>query len=242
MTTTWAQPRAVFFDAYGTLVAQHPSYEAVVERALRSIAPELLPLDGHALDRHIEASIVAHRGSGRLVHYPAGAAQAFWRATYRQFLADHLPAERAAQAADALLAAFTDLGSWALYPDVPPVLTALRAAGLTLGLLSNWEDWLTDLLIALEIGDTFDHVLVSGILGLEKPDPAIFQRALALAGIAPAEMVYVGDSLHHDIEPCLALGIRAVHIDRHDRRPETAGHERITDMRQLPSLLGLTAG
>src|SRR3712207_715611 len=139
MTDRWAPPRAVFFDAYGTLVAQHPSFEEIAARALRPIAPEVLPLDGREVDRHIERRIVAHRQSGRLVHYPADAADAFWRATYRELLAERLPAERAAQAADALLAAVTDLSAWALYPDAPPVLAAIRAAGLTLGILSNWE-------------------------------------------------------------------------------------------------------
>ncbi len=241
MTDRWAPPRAVFFDAYGTLVAQHPSFEEIAARALRPIAPEVLPLDGREVDRHIERCIIAHRQSGRLVHYPAAAADAFWRATYRELLAERLPAERAAQAADALLAAVTDLSAWALYPDAPPALAAIRAAGLTLGILSNWEDWLDDLLIALNLGDTFDHVLVSGTLGLEKPDPAIFHHALTLAGVAPAELVYVGDSFHHDIEPCLALGIRAVLIDRHQRRPDAAGYERVTDLRDLPALLGLSA-
>jgi putative hydrolase of the HAD superfamily len=239
MNQSTARPRAIFFDAGGTLIAQHPSPEAITERALATVAPELLPLDGRALDRHIEARILAHRAGGRLVHFPAPSARAFWTETYRSFLADRLPPDRATQAAEALLAAFTDLGAWALYPDAPAALVALRESGLTLGLLSNWEDWLDELLAALELRDAFRHVLVSGVLGMEKPDPAIFRHALAVTGLTPAELVYVGDSPHHDVDPCLTLGIQPVLIDRHDRHPDVPGCIRIGDLRDLPAALGV---
>ena len=183
--------------------------------------------------------MLGQRRAGRLVHYPATAARAFWQATYVEFLSDQLPPARAALVADRLLASFTELSTWALFPDVPPVLAMLRAAGLMLGILSNWEDWLDDLLAALQLRDHFKHILVSGVLGLEKPDPAIFQHALRVAGVAPAELVYVGDSVHHDIEPCLALGIRAILIDRADRHRAVGADHRLTDLRALPGLLGL---
>jgi putative hydrolase of the HAD superfamily len=232
-------PRAIFFDAAGTLVHAHPSPEAIVAGVVERLAPELPPLDMRALAAHIETSMIERRRAGRLVHYPAAAAREFWRGAYLTFLADHLPPQRAAEVAEALLAAFTDVRAWRLFPDVAPTLAALRPTGLTLGLLSNWEDWLGDLLTALNLRAAFAHVLVSGELGLEKPDPAIFHRTLEVAGVAPAECVYVGDSLHHDIEPCLALGIRAVLIDRAGRHPDGPGYVRLADLRMLAGVLGL---
>jgi putative hydrolase of the HAD superfamily len=235
------EPRAVFFDAAGTLVHAHPSPEAVVAGVVERLAPELPPLDTRALAAHIEAGMIARRSAGHLVHYPAAAAREFWRGAYLTFLGDALPPERAAIVADGLLAAFTDVRAWALFPDAAPALAALRPTGVTLGLLSNWEDWLGDLLTALDLRSTFDHVLVSGELGLEKPDPAIFRRALEMAGVAPGELVYVGDSLHHDIEPCLALGIRAVLIDRAGRHPDDPGYTRLADLRLLAGALGVAS-
>jgi putative hydrolase of the HAD superfamily len=235
------RPQAVFFDAAGTLVYPHPSSSAVVEAVLYRTAPTALPLDGAALAAHIEAAMQARRRAGRLVHYPAAAARDFWRDAYLTFFAAGAAAADAAAIADALLVAFTDLTTWRLYADVRPALAALRPQVPTLGLLSNWEDWLPDLVDALEVRHTLDHVLVSGVIGLEKPDPAIFQRALDLAGVAPDAFVYVGDSVHHDIEPCLALGIRAVLIDRDGRHESSPTGTRITDMRQLPAALGLAS-
>jgi HAD superfamily hydrolase (TIGR01509 family) len=213
----------------------------VAHGVIEHLAPELPPLDMAALNRHIEARMIGQRQAGRLVHYPAEAAREFWRATYAEFLASHLEPAHAAVVADGLLVAFTDLSVWALFPDVTPTLAALRRARLPLGLLSNWEDWLADLLVALGLGETFSHVLVSGELGLEKPDAAIFHHALARTGLAPADLLYIGDSLHHDIEPCVALGIPAVLIDRRDRYADDPAYHRLTDLRALPALIGLTS-
>ena len=68
-----------------------------------------------------------------------------------------------------------------------------------------------------------------------KPDPAIFRRALELAGAEPAEAVHVGDSLDNDVEGARAAGIRAVLIAREGRPP--AGVESIATPRELPALL-----
>lgn len=230
------RPKAIFFDAGETLVYPHPSLAAVAEAVIARLAPELLPFDQAALGRHIEAAILAQRRAGHLVHYPADAAHRFWHTTYEHFLGQWLPADRATTVAAALFTAYTDRTTWRLFPDVQPLLTLLRPTIPSLGILSNWEDWLDDLLLTLKIRPLFDHILVSGQLGLEKPDPAIFQEALSRAGVAPAELLYVGDSLHHDIQPCSALGIQAVLIDRHNRHPDGPGYSRLTDLGQLPSL------
>jgi putative hydrolase of the HAD superfamily len=233
------RPRAVFFDAAGTLVTPSPSPGAVVTRVLEAVAPEVLPLDGEALARHLDARMRAERAAGRLVHHPPEAAERFWRAAYIAFLSPPLSPARAAAAAEALFAAFIDVRSWALFPDVAPMLARLAGSGLTLGVLSNWEAWLPDLLAALGVGAAFAHVLVSGTLGLEKPDPAIFHLAARRAACRLDELVYVGDSLHHDIEPCVRLGIPAVLIDRGGRQVAMPGVVCLRDLGDLPAALGL---
>jgi putative hydrolase of the HAD superfamily len=235
----WPQPQAIFFDAAGTLVYPNPSSSAVVETVLRRLAPSALPVDGRALGQHIDARMRQRRQAGHLVHYPPDEARAFWQTAYLTYFAAQLGPAQATVIADALLTSFTDLATWRLYDDVRPTLTALRACVPTIGLLSNWEDWLPDLLSALYLRDAFDQVIVSGIVGLEKPDPAIFQHALTLAGVEPSGCVYVGDSLHHDIEPCLALGIRAVLIDRDDQFSTPPSVLRLRDLRHLAPALDL---
>src|SRR5687768_13205493 len=84
----WPAPRAIFFDMGNTLVYPHPSFEVVASEVVARHAPELLPLDSRALGAHIEARMLGQRQAGRLVHYPAAAARAFWQATYVEFLSD----------------------------------------------------------------------------------------------------------------------------------------------------------
>jgi len=64
-------------------------------------------------------------------------------------------------------------------------------------------------------------MLDSFVVGLRKPDPAIFRLALERLGLDPREAVYVGDSYGHDALPALALGLGAVLVDPLDLHPES---------------------
>jgi hypothetical protein len=58
-----------------------------------------------------------------------------------------------------------------------------------------------------------DFVLDSGEVGVEKPDPRIFARALAEAGLRPSEAVYVGDFYSIDVVGARAAGMDTVLLD-----------------------------
>ena len=67
----------------------------------------------------------------------------------------------------------------------------------------------------------FSAVLISGELGLGKPDPAIFHRAVGSLGADPLESVMVGDSWERDIEGALAAGLRAIWISHGHEPPRS---------------------
>jgi len=123
---------------------------------------------------------------------------------------------------------------------VKPVLEDLRGAGLLLGVVSNFEEWLDGLLEAVGVRSTFDVRVISGIEGIEKPDPRIFEIAMERAGVDPDRSVYVGDNPEFDVEPALAVGMFPVLIDRRERHADTPV-ARITSMLELPALLGIAA-
>ena len=79
--------------------------------------------------------------------------------------------------------------------------------------------------------------VISGVEGVEKPDPRIFRLALERRARRPEEVVYVGDNPDFDIEPTAALGMFPVLIDRRGRHPEHVG-VRVTDLRDLPEAIG----
>ena len=65
----------------------------------------------------------------------------------------------------------------------------------------------------LELWGHVDFAVISGELGAEKPDPAIFREALRLGGARAAETVYVGDSPHLDVVGARSVGIRTVWVN-----------------------------
>ena len=107
-------------------------------------------------------------------------------------------------------------------PDAARVLDAIHAAGIRTAAISNTEDGrLEDLMRLVGLADRFDFMLDSFVVGIRKPDPAIFRLALERLGLEPREAVYVGDSYGHDALPAISLGLGAVLIDPLDLHPES---------------------
>jgi putative hydrolase of the HAD superfamily len=123
------------------------------------------------------------------------------------------------------------------YPEVPAALGALRAAGLRLIVVSNWDVSLHEALAQTGLAPLLDGAISSAEAGVAKPAPAIFARALALAGgIAPAAAVHIGDDLTADVAGARAAGIAPVLVVRGDaaRRDDVTT---LSDLGALPSLL-----
>ncbi len=69
-------------------------------------------------------------------------------------------------------------------------------------------------------------------LGVAKPDPRIFRRALERARVAPSEALHAGDSFACDVEGTRAVGMRAAWLHR-GGRPSRDGVEELYDLREL---------
>jgi HAD superfamily hydrolase (TIGR01509 family) len=93
------------------------------------------------------------------------------------------------------------------------LLESLRARGLRLGLVSNAFDppWLLHRdLERLGVAERLDVAVFSSEVGRRKPDPAIFERAVAELGVDAERTLFVGDSLHHDVGGAARLGMTTV--------------------------------
>lgn len=113
-----------------------------------------------------------------------------------------------------LFAFFGDPAHWIADPQAPPVLDELRANGLILGVLSNFDHRLYGILDGLGLRRYFHSVTISSEAGYAKPSPEIFETALARHVLRPAEALHVGDSEHHDVAGATAAGIAVALIDR----------------------------
>jgi putative hydrolase of the HAD superfamily len=92
-------------------------------------------------------------------------------------------------------------------PGVPGALERLRARGLALAVVSNWDVGLHEHLRTLELGRYFATVVTSAEVGAAKPDPAVFRVALDRLGISPSRTLHVGDD-GADEAGASAAGIR----------------------------------
>ena len=85
---------------------------------------------------------------------------------------------------------------------------------------SNWEPWLLDLLDHLGLRECFDALAVSGLVGVEKPDAAFFERALEIAGATRDETVHIGDSFYADVQGAWGASLDAIWINWDGRPPQ----------------------
>jgi putative hydrolase of the HAD superfamily len=100
-------------------------------------------------------------------------------------------------------------------PDMVELARELGRRGARVGVLSNSEGQLAELLAEVGIADAFAAIVDSGRLGFEKPDRRIFDHARGVLGAAPdAPAIHIGDSWHADIAAARAIGWRAIWYGR----------------------------
>ena len=99
------------------------------------------------------------------------------------------------------------------YPDAAPAFRAWRERGLRIVCVSNWDYELGEVLERIGLAELLDGVVTSAGAGVRKPDPAIFEAGLRIAGCAAADAVHIGDS-DEDVEGAAAAGIDVIKIDR----------------------------
>jgi putative hydrolase of the HAD superfamily len=215
----------VFLDALGTLVELQPpgprlralldahGFEVSEERAGAAFAAEI----AYYLEHNLEGS-----DRERLDDLRDRCAAAMMEAL-------ELPGLDHATAREAMLGSL----EFVPFPEVLPALHALR--GHVLIVVSNWDCSLVDWLGPAGLLEHVEAVVTSAEVGVGKPGRAIFERALAIAGVEAGEAVHVGDSLENDVAGARAAGIRPVLVARDGGAP--AGVEAIRSLAELPALL-----
>ena len=207
--------RACVFDAGGTLV--HPDWERLAalsegHAGRRFGAEEMRRAFGEMLKCVNEPT-----PGGRVINQ-SGRHWTF-RAMYGGLGLDEAACESLVGHIDA---AHAERHIWCgCDPEAPRVIGEIKRRGLLAAVISNTEDGRArDSLEAAGLAERFDVVVDSHLVGLSKPDPAIFRHALELLDVEPDEAVFVGDSYAHDALAARAAGMRAVLLDPLDLHPE----------------------
>lgn len=95
-------------------------------------------------------------------------------------------------------------------PGMLELARALRRGGVPVGVLSNSEGFLAELIAELGWDDVLTPLADSGRLGMEKPDPKIFHWLCGELRVEPSRVVHVGDAWEADVRGALGVGMRAV--------------------------------
>ena len=221
--------RAVLLDALGTLVRLHPP----APRLRAQLAAHGVQVDAGAAERAVAAEIayyVEHHTEGR---DDRSLAELRDRCAAVLQAALGVPELTLPPVREAMLASI----AFEAYPDAARALAELRGRGLRLVAASNWDCSLPRVLDGAGLGELLDGVVSSAAVGARKPDPALFEAALAVALCPADEAVHVGDSLENDVRGALAAGIRAVLVDRTGSARSAAGVPVVGGLAELASLI-----
>jgi putative hydrolase of the HAD superfamily len=131
--------------------------------------------------------------------------------------------------------------AWALYDDVIPTLDSLVTAipGVKFGIITNGEKELSlDKLNTLDLDKWIEHTIISGEIGVTKPDRRIFEHACNMFSVAPCQGLYVGDRLHTDAIGAHEAGLRGLWLNRSDSTESVGQYTAsISSIRSLTELL-----
>ncbi len=212
--------QAVLLDALGTLLTFEPP------------APHLRAALGEEVSEEVAAAAIKAEIAYYRAHLHEGRDAASLADLRRRCAAAMAPVLGFDPGVEVLLAALR----FRAYPDAAPALRELRARGVRLVVVSNWDASLQERLEETGLAPLVDAAVASAEIGHAKPAGAIFAHALALAGAPAAAALHAGDSLDADVAGALAAGLRAVLVARDGPVPAPAGVPVVSSLAELPAL------
>ena len=128
---------------------------------------------------------------------------------------------------------------WVPCHGAAETLRSLQEAGYQLAVVSNASGTMEQQLLehricSVEGGEEADVAIVvdSHVVGVEKPDPRIFDYALDALGLEAERCIYVGDTVHFDVNGARAAGLHPVHVDPYELCPDR-DHDHIAELAEL---------
>lgn len=212
-----AIPKVIYLDAFGTLFGVKGSVGQRYSDLARRAGVET---DPQAVNRAFYQSFVA---AERLA-FPGEAPVAIPELEYcwwQAIVADTFAQVSALEKFDDFDSFFKDLydyfataAPWEIYADTLPSLKRWQTRGIELGIISNFDSRLHQVLAVLGLAPYFQSVTLSTEVGAAKPSAKIFRAALAKHNCSAAQAWHIGDSKTEDYAGAQAAGIRAVLIAR----------------------------
>ena len=216
--------KAVFFDFDDTLQSRKGAYrlycEAFLNKYFPAIGAEERARKLDEMEAHVDGGY-----KDREVYFPEMIA--LWQWT------DHPPLQE-------LYDSFNlDFGKYiVLLPGAVETLRELKRRGFLLGVVTNGVSSLQNIkLDTAGIRDLFDVVVVSGDIGIYKPDRRIFDEACRRAGVKNEEALFVGDHPVNDIEGALGAGMPVIRMNYGDFKNQGLGKPTVAEIEEIRQVL-----
>lgn len=168
----------------------------------------------------------------RTIHSSEKKEKNWWRGVVSRVFSHFPPIKNFDDFFEELYDLFASPAVWRLYPETKSVLRKLKKKGYLLGIVSNWDSRLINILNGLKLTETFDVIVISALVGAAKPDPKIFKLALKKAGVRPEETVHIGDRYEEDYCGAKSAGLLPVLLSRNG-----ASHPHVQAVHSLAELL-----
>lgn len=209
--------KAISFDADGTLIGTfaHSSrgFENFFIHAAKSRGVHITLDDLEPILAYAKEETAKWRESGFQPYANEENSRRYWLWFYEEVFSEmDLPDPK--DTAHEFLERFEAGEFTTLFPDVLPALENFRGLGIPMIVISNYSPILERFLAKLGIANFFKAALISGITGVEKPDPAIYAMGAEALGLPPAEILHVGNDLEEDYHAPIRAGMQAILLDR----------------------------
>ena len=209
--------KAIFFDVGGTMIRVHPSVGDVYAKHARDFGFSGTPDE---LNERFRLQWKKMGGIESLGNQSGPEVEKkFWKDLVFEVFQPLGGLKRFDEYFELIFEVFRDGSNWKIHEDVieSRIFEKLKARGITLGVISNWDSRLTSTLENLKLADHFKFILPSAVVGSAKPDKKIFEEALRLSGVKPHEACHIGDEVKTDIVGARNAGIHGILLDRDNR-------------------------
>jgi putative hydrolase of the HAD superfamily len=225
--------KAVFFDLYQTLICYNPPREEKQAEVLKEcgieieaarLAHPIVTADEFIHQEHARQSLNRRSDQEKM---------AIW-GRYQQIVLTEAGIKPSQELIGHILKRMQQIKfQQVLFDDVVPALTHLKDKGYSVGLISNVDSDISQLLAKVGLTPLLDVVVTSMEAGYCKPQPQIFQAAAARAGVKTEEAAYIGDQYRIDVLGAKEAGMLGILLDRGGYFDEQIKEPRISSLSQL---------
>lgn len=134
---------------------------------------------------------------------------------------------------------FCNEENWEVFPDSKKTLERCSSLGLKMGVVSNFDSRLKEILRVCGLLSHFSFLITSEESGIAKPSPAIFDQALQKCGVPAASVAHIGDHYVNDYLASRSVGIHGFLLDRYNKhnKADIPREHQLSSLEELPSQL-----